>query len=607
MNTVFTRPTLRRLVWPAVLGLGLALLLLRAGLIAGHPAAGHPAVVPGLAAPLRSMPINPRLRQLLEDAPAAPVVPVAPVSYPPLQVPAALLSAHSEAEAVAPPLDVDHAIVLRYGSVQGGWVFPITPEQLRAATVQAGKGKITLDRAKLRGYLAPVAEALAAPAADATLALSKGQAVLTPDVTGLVLDLDAAVARITGAASTANRVVALPVKAVAANVKAATLRPIQQQAQILLDRGFVLHYNSDDYTLKPATINRFLILVAQDNAKALYAIGLDHAKLLDTLDVVAEQVNVPARDPLYRLVDNQVQVMVEARPGRKLDYDATAAAMEAAFNGGTNRADMVVVVREPSISAADVANIQTPDLLSKASTSFSGSVSARAYNVRFGATLVDGALIPPGAIFSMNEALGPLTLERGFKMGFGITRDGKGNLTTVPSEAGGICQVATTFFQSAYWAGLTIVERRGHSYWIPRYGQSATGRKGLDATISPPEQDLRVRNTTGNWIRVHAFSNGETMLFELYGTNPGWTVKVSDPVVKNIVKADETPIYEKSDLLPANQTVMVEHAQAGFTATITRKVTAADGSPLDTLTLTSTYDPAHNRYLTGTGKDVPKP
>ncbi len=394
--------------------------------------------------------------------------------------------------------------------------------------------------------------------------IKNGQAILTPDQQGLELDVNATVALVQAAAGDAtNRVVTLKLKPVAAQVKTAAVQPSYNALQATLAKGFVLHYNGEDYRLKPATMARYLTLTATDDPKTPYTIAVDHDKLLDTLDIVAGQVNVAARDPLYRLVDGQVSEVIAAQPGRKLDYEATAAAITAAFQAGTNETDMVVVARPPNVTTADVANIQTPDLLGKASTSFSGSVSARAHNVRFGASLVDGMLIPPGAIFSLNDALGPLTLERGFQMGFGIAHDAQGNLTTIPSEGGGICQVATTFFQSAYWAGLTVVERRNHSYWIPRYGQGASGRIGLDATISPPDQDLRVKNTTGNWIRVHAYSNGETVLFELYGTDPGWTVKVSKPVIKNVVPAGDQVFNDTSDLLPAGYHVLSPAQKAG--------------------------------------------
>lgn len=539
---------------------------------------------------------------------AAPVKPVEALAPAPAPAVLSVQGAVIAPLVAAPSVIVERPVVLRYGPAKSGWVFQITPDQLRQAAVRRATGTVSLDKAKLQAYMKPIAATLRAPAQDAALTLTGGEATLVAEQPGLELDLAAAMTRIQQAATDPTaRVVTLPVKAIPATVKAATLRPLYGHVQTLLAKGFVLHYNGEDYKLKPATMARFLVVTTTGDVKNPYTIALDQDKLIDTLDVVAGQINIAARDPLYRLQDGQITTVITAKPGRKLDYAATAAAMTAAFNAGSSEAAMVVAVRPPNVTEADLANIQTPDLLGRASTSFSGSSSGRAHNVKFGAAIVDGTLIPPGAIFSMNDALGPLTLARGFQMGYGIIHDSEGNLTTVPAEAGGICQVATTFFQSAYWAGLPVVERRNHSYWIPRYGQGQSGRMGLDATISPPEQDLRVKNTTGHWIRIHAFSNGETVLFELYGVNPGWTVEVSKPVIKNTVKAGGSVIYEQSDLLPKGQQVMVEHKQDGFDAGITRKVYDQDGTLLDTVTLTSHYAPAHDRMLTGTGKAVPKP
>lgn len=574
-----------------VIGLGLALAPRATPAV---PVAAPPPIQKSVAAPVKAIPV-----QAKAEAPAP-----APgkAGAPPVQ-----------AVVVAPPaagpsVIVERPVVLRYGPATSGWVFQITPEQLRQAAVRKANAPVSLDKAKLQGYLKPIADTLRAPAQDARLALTEGKATLVADQAGLELDVAAAVTRIQQAAADPNaRVVVLPLKAVDAQVKTAAVRPLYGQVQTLLAKGFILHYNGEDYKLKAATMARFLVVTTTGDLKNPYAIAIDQDKLIDALDVVAGQVNVAARDPLFRLQNGTISTVISAKPGRKLDYAATAAAMTAAFNAGASEAAMVVVVRQPSVSIADTANIQTPDLLGRASTSFSGSSSGRAHNVKFGAAILEGTLIPPGAIFSMNDALGPLTLARGFQMGYGIARDNNGNVTTVPAEAGGICQVATTFFQSSYWAGLPVVERRNHSYWIPRYGQGKTGRMGLDATISPPDQDLRVKNTTGNWIKIHAFSNGETVLFELYGTNPEWTVKVTGPVIKNTVKTTNEVIHEDSDMLPKGQQVMAEHKQDGFDASITRKVYDKDGTLLDNVTVYSHYAPAHDRILTGTGKAVPKP
>src|SRR5205814_2047166 len=83
----------------------------------------------------------------------------------------------------------------------------------RAAAVDRGNGTATLDKGRVAAYLKPIAAALRAPAQDAGLSLSGGQAVLTTEVPGLELDLDGALARVLAAAADpANRVVNLPLK-----------------------------------------------------------------------------------------------------------------------------------------------------------------------------------------------------------------------------------------------------------------------------------------------------------------------------------------------------------------------------------------------------------
>ena len=54
-------------------------------------------------------------------------------------------------------------------------------------------------------------------------------------------------------------------------------------------------------------------------------------------------------------------------------------------------------------------------------------------------------------------------------------------MKTVPSVAGGICQVATTLFHTVFWSGYQIEERNYHLYWIPSY--TSRGVEGLDATV----------------------------------------------------------------------------------------------------------------------------
>ena len=203
-------------------------------------------------------------------------------------------------------------------------------------------------------------------------------------------------------------------------------------------------------------------------------------------------------------------------------------------------------------------------------------------------------------------------------MGWGIinTKDGP---ETVPSEAGGICQVSTTLFQALFWAGYQIEERNWHLYWIDRYGQPPAGLKGLDATVDQVYDrngklvyaiDLKFKNTTPYPILIEAKTDGSRLTFNLYSTKPNWQVRVDPPKIEDVVKADPTIVKEVDRSLASGQEVWIEAAQDGFRSTIVRTVTEPGKEPR-VLRLVSTYKPSRNVVRVGppreAAKEPPKP
>src|SRR5205823_1356252 len=149
---------------------------------------------------------------------------------------------------------------------------------------------------------------------------------------------------------------------------------------------------------------------------------------------------------------------------------------------GRHGVEIQVKRTKPNLTADQIGQISLPDRLATGTTSYAGSISARAWNVELAVQRISGTMIPPGGTFSFNQAVGPTTLRAGFKIAYGIAGTADGGATTVPAEAGGICQVATTVFHAAFRAGLGIAERHWHLYWMPRYGAAPSGVTGLDAT-----------------------------------------------------------------------------------------------------------------------------
>ncbi|MGH2457617.1 MAG: VanW family protein, partial [Chloroflexota bacterium] len=243
------------------------------------------------------------------------------------------------------------------------------------------------------------------------------------------------------------------------------------------------------------------------------------------------------------------------------------------------------------------------DLLGESITSYAGSIPSRVTNVRLATRLIDGATIAPGAVFSFDDRVGAQTIAAGFDVAWGIvSRDGQP--VTVPSVAGGICQVATTLFQSVYWAGLPIVERHYHLYWIAHYGEPPYGQVGLDATVDFPPVDFRFRNSTPNWLRIVGTYDSTHVRFRIYGVSQGWKVTSSPTKISRLIKTDRTIIRRDDPTKPAGYQLMIEAAEDGFDATIERLVTK-DGGVVDRYDFTNHYDPAQNVLLVGTKGATP--
>jgi hypothetical protein len=245
------------------------------------------------------------------------------------------------------------------------------------------------------------------------------------------------------------------------------------------------------------------------------------------------------------------------------------------------------------------------DLLGQSVTSYAGSVPPRVFNVQLATRRIDGARVAPGAVFSFDDTVGDQTQAGGFKVAWGIISN-NGVPETVEADAGGICQVATTLFQAVYWAGLPIVRRFHHLYWIAHYGQPPYGRVGLDATVDFAPVDFQFRNTTNDWIRIAATYDSTHVHMRLLGVDPGWKVSVGTPKIFNLVKTDRTVVLRPDPSLPAGTELWVEAAEDAFDVTLERLVTKGSDT-VDHYVFTNHYDPARNVKVIGTKGATPTP
>jgi vancomycin resistance protein YoaR len=192
-------------------------------------------------------------------------------------------------------------------------------------------------------------------------------------------------------------------------------------------------------------------------------------------------------------------------------------------------------------------------------------------NIRAGASRFHGMLIAPWETFSMAEALGNISLDNGYAEAPIIYGD-----QTIQGIGGGICQVSTTLFRAAFFAGFPINERHAHSYRVGYYELLSNGARdpnlaGLDATVYVPFVDLKFTNDTDHWLLMETYVGNASLTWKFYSTSTGRTVDWHTTGPTNIVKAPD-PLYRENPDLPKGTIKQVDYAADGANVSVTRTV-----------------------------------
>jgi vancomycin resistance protein YoaR len=454
---------------------------------------------------------------------------------------------------------------------------------------------VILETSQLRYTIDQIATEIRAPA---RAAMQMGS-VVVPAQPGLDVDVEATVSALTSALEnrTPGQPVLVPLTVAElappiTPVASATATPGRAEPSnaaptigplLLRDAQFGL-----SFALDPATLQA--ISLAGDPT------SVDEGKLRSLLESWAAQIDVAPRDARLRF-DHATQspvVTQESRVGRKLDVDATAATIQWALASGNTNADLTITTVLPQVDSNRVHEMGIRELVAAGTSYFAGSSAERMRNIGVASVKFEGVVIPPNGIFSFNQFVEDVSAANGFEDSLIIWGD-----RTAVGIGGGVCQVSTTIFRSAYEAGLPIVERYNHGYVVSWYGEP-----GLDATIFTPTVDFRFRNDTGAYLLMEPVldANNGVLTVNLYGTKPNRQVIISEPVKKDIQPAPP-PLYTVEPSLAPGQIKQVDWAQQGMTVEVTR--TIIENGQTRTETLVSVYKPWRAVYQVGSEADIP--
>jgi vancomycin resistance protein YoaR len=155
-------------------------------------------------------------------------------------------------------------------------------------------------------------------------------------------------------------------------------------------------------------------------------------------------------------------------------------------------------------------------------TSLAGRSANQRFNAARAARLLDGRVVPAGAVFSFNRTVRSWTWDAGYRKA-PVSYDGE----MVRAFGGGVCQTSTTLYNAVLLAGLPILERHPHVY-APHYVPP-----GRDAAVAQYDVDLRFRNPFSWPIRIRASATAGRLDVALYGPRrPDASVEVKSEVLR---------------------------------------------------------------------------
>lgn len=360
------------------------------------------------------------------------------------------------------------------------------------------------------------------------------------------------------------------------------------------------------WRLEPSQLAAMLTISRENTPEGpRYQVTLREDLLRSYLDTIAPKLERWPQNARFIFNDDtrQLELISPSARGRRLDVGKSLEVIQEKLRAGEHNATLEITWIDPAVSdSASGADLGITELVHAETSFFRGSSADRVQNIRAASEKFHGLLVAPGETFSMASAIGDITLDNGYAEALIIVGG-----QTIKGVGGGVCQVSTTFFRTAFFAGFPIVERYAHAYRVGYYEQNARGYDanlaGLDATVYVPIVDFKFTNDTPYWLLMETYLDGYSLTWKFYSTSDGRSVDWSTTGPTNIV-APPKPIYRENPELANGQIRQVDWAAEGSDVTVSRTVTR-EGKVINSDNINTHYQAWQDVYEYGPGTEIP--
>lgn len=461
-------------------------------------------------------------------------------------------------------------------------------------------------------YLKDLATAIDAPMVEASLALDQADVMVQDGQIGRQVQVDDSLQVLEVALSTLqNTAVPLVVKEekpliLDASAQGELARTILSEPLVLTASG-----GEESWPIPPEDLAGMLVInqVEEGDAGSTFEIGINPGLFGVYLSSLAPNLYQAPENTRFMFNDDtlQLEVVEPAVIGRDLNVEASIDAINAGLIAGEHSIALQFDALKPAVTDDMTGEeLGITELVLKETTYFYGSDAARVQNIEIAAAQFYGLLVAPGETFSMADALGNISLENGYAEALIIYGD-----QTIQGVGGGVCQVSTTLFRAAFFAGYPIVERYAHAYRVGYYEYDENGYKnpsyiGLDATVYVPIVDMKFTNDSPYWLlmETYLYKGSSSLVWKFYSTKDGRTVDWDTTGLVNVVPQPE-PLFRENPELGKDEMKKVDYGVDGGDVTIARTV-FKDGEVYFTDTFFTRFQAWQEVWEYGPGTENPE-
>ena len=252
---------------------------------------------------------------------------------------------------------------------------------------------------------------------------------------------------------------------------------------------------------------RTQISLRRDPVEVQVECRVDESALDAAVADAAGRVNRQPMDAEVEVSDDDKVTIKDHVNGLVVKLDQSKAALVAALKEpGARQIELAVEEQAPHITGEDLSHLET--VLASYTTKFNSGQVSRTTNLRIATKILDRKIIMPGEVFSINDIVGERTPERGFKPAPIFWTGGELRQST----GGGLCQVASTAFNTALLANMQVVERSSHVRavdYVPL---------GRDAAVLWGSKDMRWRNSMKHPVLFIARDDSNSLTYKIIGS-----------------------------------------------------------------------------------------